>query len=185
MKTIKIVILAGLLATSLLLPACDAPSWAAEAEKIAEVALPIVEGITSIAGAGPTVTKVESDINLLITLFGQYQATPAAGTLQEIQAGLSTANADLTQIMPVAGVKNSATQNKLTAVLQLVASEFSNITSLIPAAGGTQPAAAGGGAPATKLPFTAKEFKAQYNRIVKTPTGDADCDRAFAGKELK
>jgi hypothetical protein len=196
MKTINTTLLIGLLVTALILPACTTPSWAEEAEKIAQVALPIVEGITSIVGAGPAVAKVETDVNALITLFETYQATPATGTLQQIQAGLSAANADIAQIMPGVGIKNSATQNKLAAVLQLVASEFSNMASLVPA-NGSEPAASSGptqagagqrtpgSATATPPPLTAKEFKVQYNRLVKTRTGDAECDRVFAGKELK
>ena len=88
MKTINIAMLVGLLATALILPSCTTPPWAIEAEKIAQVALPIVEGLTSIVGGGPAVTQAENDIHLLIILFDKYQATPAAGTLQQIQAAL-------------------------------------------------------------------------------------------------
>ncbi|MDR3675799.1 MAG: hypothetical protein P4N24_09940 [Acidobacteriota bacterium] len=185
--------LTTLLALTMMLPSCAPPSWVAEAESIAKVALPIVQGITSIAGASPAVSQAVNDINLLITLFDKYQAAPAAGTLQQIQAGLNTANADIAQIMPAAGIKNTTTQSKVAAVLQLVTSEFSNIASLVPQASGLGVRDSGLGPkpetripnPALKLPFTAKEFKAQYNRIVTARTGDAECDQAFSGKELK
>jgi hypothetical protein len=177
-------ILIILLALVLAVPACTAPSWVAEAENIAKVALPIVEGITSIVGAGPVVTQVVKDINLLITLFEQYQATPATTTLQQIQAGLTTVNADMQQILPAAHIQDAATQNKVTAIVQLVLSEFSNIASLVPEAAGSGQKAVGS-KQAPELPFTAKEFKAQYNKIVRTKTGDPVCDRAFEGKELK
>src|ERR1019366_7487252 len=131
MKTINIAMLVGLLATALILPSCTTPPWAIEAEKIAQVALPIVEGLTSIVGGGPAVTQAENDIDLLIILFDKYQATPAAGTLQQIQAALSTANADIAQIMPAAEIKNSGTQDKVAAVLQLITSEFGDIAMLI------------------------------------------------------
>lgn len=179
-----------LLVSILFFPACTTPSWALEAEKIAEVALPIVEGIATIVGAGPAVSKAETDINLLISLFDQYQATPAAGTLQQIQAGLNTANADIAQIMPAAGIKDSSTQNKVAAVLQLLTSEFSNIATLIPAnaapvagganssqptahsnalpgmAGSIQGPAHTSAAPKATLPLSAKDFKKKYNAIV-------------------
>jgi hypothetical protein len=186
----RVIILISIVALGCALTACTSASWVAEAEGIAKVALPIVEGVTNIVGASPTVTLVENDINLLITLFGQYEATPAAGTLQQIQAALNTANGDIAQILPAAGIKNSSSQGKVAAILQLVTSEFSNIASLIPTASKAGAALPSEGASAhpsagVKLPFTAKEFKAQYNKIVSAKTGDDECDRAFAGKELK
>jgi hypothetical protein len=148
-----------------------------EAEKIAQVALPIVEGITTIVGVGPGIVQVETDINLLIALFEKYQATPDAGTLQQIQAGLNTANADIALIMPAAGIKSSATQDKVAAIVELVASEFSNIASLIPASSAPTPAnsepkAVGSRQKAASsksaLPsLSAKDFKKKYNEIVK------------------
>ncbi len=177
-------ILATVLGMVTLSLACTPPSWAVEAENIAKVALPIVEGIATIVGAGPAVTQVANDINLLITLFDRYQSTPSAGALQQIQAGLATANADIQQILAATHIQNTATQNKVTAILQLVLSEFSSIASLVPEAVGSGQKAVGS-KPAPELPFTASQFKAQYNRIVKAKTGDAECDRVFAGKELK
>ena len=185
---LRISILAGLLALATLVPSCTTPSWVSEAESIVKVALPIVEGLASVVGTGPVVTQVVNDINLIITLLDQYQATPAAGTLGQIQAALNTANADIGQILPAAHIQNAATQNKVEAILQLVTSEFSTIASLIPApavgalAAGPKPAMAN---PGGELPFTAKQFKSQYNKIVLAKTGDAACDQAFQGKELK
>jgi hypothetical protein len=157
-----------------------------EAEKIARVALPIVEGVASIVGvpAGSALGQVVNDLNLLISLFDKYQATPNAGTLQRIQAGLNTVNADISQILPAAHIENSATQNKVAAILELVTSEFSNVASLVPSSSTSlsQPARR---AATPKLPFTAKQFKAQYNKIVTAKTGDPACDNLFAGKELK
>jgi hypothetical protein len=165
---------------------CATPSWVVEAERIAKVALPIVEGLASIVGvsASSALGQVVSDLNLLISLFDQYQATPSATTLQQIQAGLDTVNADIGQILPAAHIKNAATQNKVAAILELVTSEFSNIASLIPSSSASlsQPARR---AARLKLPFTAKQFRAQYNKIVTAKTGDQACDKLFAGRELK
>jgi hypothetical protein len=165
---------------------CATPSWVVEAERIAKVALPIVEGLASIVGvsASSALGQVVNDLNLLISLFDQYQATPSATTLQQIQAGLDTVNADIGQILPAAHIKNAATQNKVAAILQLVTSEFSNIASLIPSSSASlsQPMRR---AARPKLPFTAKQFKAQYNKIVTSSTGDPACDKLFAGKELR
>jgi hypothetical protein len=81
--------------------------------------------------------------------------------------------------------------------LQLVTSEFSNIASLMPATGAPTPVGskqkAGGSKPIANsrvgaklaVPLSSKDFKRKYNEIVKTRTDDAECDRAFAGKELK
>jgi len=190
----RIMILTSTLGAALMLPACTPSTWISEAESIAKVALPIVQGVASVVGAGPAVNQAASDVNLIITLFDQYQEAPATGTLQKIQAALNTANADIAQITAAAGIKNAATQSKVAAILQLVTSEFSTIASLIPKASPTpagvvEPAKAEaalrGASAQGKLPFTAKEFKAQYNRIVIAKTGDAECDGAFAGKEIK
>lgn len=191
MKT-RMIILSSVLAAAITLAGCTPASWVTEAEGIAQVALPIVQGVATIVGAGPAVTQAVSDVNLLIKLFEQYQAAPATGTLQQIQAALNAANADIAQIEAAAGIKNAATQSKVAAILQLVTSEFSSIAGLIPTA---TPAPAGQAATAKavvlapklngKLPFTAKQFKEQYNKIVSTQTGDAQCDLAFAGKEIK
>ncbi len=165
---------------------CTTPSWVVEAERIAKVALPIVEGLASIVGvsAGSAVGQVVNDLNLVFTLFDTYQAAPSADTLQQIQAGLNTVNADIGQILPAAHVKNPATQNKVAAILQLVTSEFSNIASLIPSSSASLSLPARRAA-RPKLPITAKDFKAQYNKIVTAETGDLACDRLFEGKELK
>ena len=190
----RILMITTVLAAAFTLPACTPASWVSEAESIAKVALPIVQGVASIVGAGPAVTQAISDVNLLITLFDQYQAAPAAGTLQKIQAALNTANADISQISAAAGIKNAATQSKVAAILQLVTSEFSNIASLIPPEASPATTASGAAKAAARtpdgnaqgrLPFTAKQFKAQYNKIVTARTGDADCDRAFAGKQIE
>ena len=180
------VILITTLALALAVPACTLPSWVGEAESIAKVALPVVEGIASIVGGGPVVTQVVNDINLVISLLDRYQASPATGTLAEIQAGIAAVNADLQQILPAAHIQNPATQNKVAAIVELVASEFSDIASLAPQVTGQalQPEMRIGKS-APKLPFTAKEFKAQYNRIVRTKTGNAECDKLFEGKDLK
>jgi hypothetical protein len=180
-RNLILAILLGVVTLSL---ACTPPSWVAEAENIAKVSLPIVDGIASIVGAGPTVAQIVNDINLLITLFDKYQATPSTGTLQQIQAGLTTVNADIQQILTAMHIQDAATQNKVIAILQLVASEFSNIASLVPPSTGLGALALGQKSQAN-LPFTAKEFKAEYNKIVRAKTGDAQCDRVFAGKELK
>jgi len=184
----RIWILATLLVFASWNLACTTPSWVAEAESIAKVALPIVEALASILGAGPVVTQVENDISLLIDLLEQYQATPSTGSLQQIQNGLNTVNSDLAQILPAAHITNAATQHKVTAIIQLVTSEFSTIAALVPSSAAQMSLAGKTSAkpPAgPRLPFTAKEFKTQYNRIVKTKTGDPACDAAFVDKELK
>jgi hypothetical protein len=176
-------ILLGLVSLS---SGCTTPSWVTEAEKIAKVALPIVEGIASIVGVSATsaLSQVVNDLNLLITLFDKYQATPSTDTLQQIQAGLNTVNADIGQILPAAHIEDAATQNKVAAILELVTSEFSNIASLIPSSAASRSLRPSRAA-MPKLPFTAKDFKKQYNKIVKTKTGDPVCDKLFEGKELK
>ena len=176
-------ILLGLVSLS---SGCTTPSWVVEAERIAKVALPIVEGLASIVGvaAGSAVGQVVGDLNLVITLFDKYQATPSPNTLQQIQAALNTVNADIGQVLPAAHIKNSATQNKVAAILQLVTSEFSNIASLIPSSSASLSLPAKRAA-RPKLPITAKDFKAQYNKVVTARTGDAETDALFVGKELK
>jgi hypothetical protein len=197
---IKPAVLMGILAVALTLPSCTPPSWVVEAENIAKVALPIVAGLSSILGGSPVVSQVVNDINAVIALFDDYQKQPSATTLEKIQAGITAVNADLAQILPAARIQNAATQNKVTAILQLVSSEFSQIASLVPAesqSGVRSPKSevgvpesgvgipeSGGKKQVARLPFSAKEFKGQYNKIVRSKTGDPGCDAAFAGKEL-
>jgi hypothetical protein len=173
---LKLAIITVLLGAALAVPSCTPPSWVGEAESIAKVSLPIVEGVATIVGAGPAVTQVVNDINLLITLFESYQAEPAATTLQKIQAGLATVQADLNQIMPAAGIKDPATESKVTAILQLVSSEFQQIASLLPSPG-TAPAApqtaqrkaqtSSGPSSTPAAGLSVKDFKKQYHDIVK------------------
>lgn len=167
---LKVAVLTSILAVSLGLTSCTPPSWVTEAENIAKVALPIVEGIASIVGAGPAVTQVVNDINILINLFDKYQATPSAGALADIQNGLNAVNADLGQIMPAAHIEDSATQGKVAAIVQLVASEFSNITAVVaannpsPKSAVKSPKSNAAQTPAATLDY--KEFKKQYNTII-------------------
>lgn len=168
---------------------CTPPSWVVQAEQITRITLPIFQTILTIVSpnAAPKVNQVTADIGVLLNLFDLYQSTPQAGTLTKIQAAINAINSDIQQIMAASHVSNPATQAKITAILQLVASEFNQIAALLPA---PVIAARVSGAPpvvrkAGKLPFTASEFKAHYNRIVTSPTGDPECDAAFKGKELK
>jgi hypothetical protein len=184
---IKPAVLMGILAVALTLPSCIPPSWVVEAENIAKVALPIVAGLSNLLGGSPVVSQVVNDINAVISLFDDYQKQPTATTLEKIQAGITAVNADLAQILPAAHIQNAATQNKVTAILQLVSSEFSQIASLLPGpnVSSLPRREAGGKKEVAKLPFSAKEFKGQYNKIVRSKTGDPVCDAAFEGKELK
>jgi hypothetical protein len=168
---LQIAVLTGVLAFVFTLPSCTPPSWVSEAESIVKVALPVVAGISSITGGGPAVTEVVNDLNILTTLFDKYQATPDAGVLADVQNGLNTVNSDLAQIMPAAHLQNSDTQNKVAAIVQLVAGEFSSITDVVAANNPRQKfavrsprSAAVPRAPAITLDHT--KFKKQYDAII-------------------
>jgi len=168
---VRNLLLAAVLAGTLLVAACAVPTWVSTAEAIAQTAVPIAGSIVDIIdpALGPLVSIIESGFNALVKTLDAYKAQPTASSLQAVQAAFAAVNQNVAQLEAAAQIKNPGTATVVASVVQLLNQAVVEIAALIP------PAAASAvmGAEAPRLTvqrqakgWTAKDFKRQFNQIV-------------------
>lgn len=178
-----------LLASVLLCAGCTVPSWVNTVESDAEVAAPIAASLIDVIdpALAPTVTLIENGFNALVKALDTYKASPTATNLQAVQSAFQAVNANVAQLESAAQIKNATTQTTVTAVVQLLTQAVTEIAALVPANpglgtrdtghaiptrdSGSQIPNSGPGAayagPRTAKGWKAKDFKREFNKIVK------------------
>ena len=161
--------LVTLLACALVLVACTVPAWVNTVEADAEVAAPIAGSLIDVidSALAPLVTLIENGFTALAKTLDTYKASPTATNLQAVQSAFAAVNSNVAQLESAAQIKNAATQTTVTEVVQLLTQAVAEIAALVP------PATAS--ALSTPLPkvhgqakgWKAKDFKKQFNAIVK------------------
>ena len=172
--------LVTLLACALVLVACTVPAWVNTVEADAEVAAPIAGSLIDVidSALAPLVTLIENGFTALAKTLDTYKASPTATNLQAVQSAFAAVNANVAQLESAAQIKNTNTQNTVTAVVALLSQAVTEIAALVPPA----TAAKMGALPESRGPnhvargWKAKDFKREFNKIVKG-------DKRF--KELK
>jgi hypothetical protein len=115
----------------------DAPAWDRTASLTLKVIAPIVGTIIGLLDPAiaplvqPFITKIENGLATAGVVLDDVSAPGASVTLA---SALSDVTTNLSAILGVAQVKNSATLSKVTATVNLLASEASEIVAVIPAA---------------------------------------------------
>jgi hypothetical protein len=176
-----------LLASVLWFGACAVPSWVNKVESDAEVAAPIAASLIDVIdpALAPTVTLIEDGFNALVTALDTYKASPTATNLQAVQSAFAAVNTNVAQLESAAQIKNSTTQNTVTAVVQLLTQAVTEIAALVPPSSGLGVGGSGLGKadsasripnsgfqipnPGTRIAkgWKAKDFKREFNKIVK------------------
>ena len=180
-------ILGVLLASLLWWEACAVPAWVNTAEQDAEVAVPIAASLVDVVDPALAAvgTLVENGFNALVKTLDTYKALPTATNLQAVQAAFAAVEANEQQLASAAQIKDPASQATVAQVVQLLSQAVTEIAALVPPgtaatySGFQSPNSGASAAPAQKVKhWKAKDFKKQFNRIIKG-------DPRFAGKELK
>ena len=194
--------LAVLLAISLLATGCTA-QWIsvalADLPVLLQMALNIGSLVTTLQ-SGQQLSAAEAqaiqnisaeaskDLNLLQTLYNQYQANPTSSALQKIQ--IQIAVADITQNLPAllqaAHISDAVLAARMASAVNLILATVTSFAALIPQVSGMptarKAAAASGKKAAIPQP---QDLKKQWNQTVCGTTGKASLDSAFSVCPLK
>jgi hypothetical protein len=132
-------------------------------------------------------TEASKDLNLLQTLYNQYNASPNTGTLQEINKVVSEISQNLPALLQAAHVADPTLSARLAAGVNLILTTVTSFASLIPQTPiqaatpqlGSRASLQKSASKAVVIPH-AKDLKKQWNQQVCLPTGKAALDTAFS-----
>jgi hypothetical protein len=127
--------------------------------------------------------EASRDLNLLQTLYNEYEVSPSPGTIQKIQNAIAGINQNLAALLQAAHVSDPVLSTRVTAAVNLILSTVNSFAELIPQSAGPATAQKVMRRPTT-VPH-ASDLKKQWNQQVCGPTGKAALDAAFAPCEVK
>jgi hypothetical protein len=131
--------------------------------------------------------EASKDLNLLQTLYNQYQANPTASALQKIQSTVADINQNLPALLQAAHIGDPVLAARVAAAVNLILATTTSFAALIPQASGMPTGRIAGAAPAGKKKAIPQpqDLKKQWNQTVCGPTGKARLDSAFSVCPLK
>lgn len=166
---LRILILSTILASILAVEACTIPAWVNTVESDAEVAAPIAASLIDVIDPplAPAVTLIENGFNALVKTLDTYKASPTATNLQAVQSAFTAVDSNVAQLESAAQINSSASQTKVTAIVQLLTQAVTEIAAVVPPA--TATAKLGAPLPVRGQPkgWKAGDFKREFNKIVK------------------
>jgi hypothetical protein len=127
--------------------------------------------------------EAAKDLNLLQTLYNEYEASPSPTTIQKIQNAIADINQNLPALLQAAHVIDPVLSARITAGVNLILSTVNSFAALIP-----QPAGAVTAEKVTRKPAAvphAADLKKEWNQQVCGPTGKPAFDSVFSSCELK
>jgi hypothetical protein len=179
-----------LLSVVLFSTACST-AWVSTLDSILAVAAPALINILQIAAVADgkpmnaTLTaKISADATDIKTLaadFAQASSGSSSNICEQLQAAVSSYQADQQLVLQVAQVSDSNTQTKITLLVDLVAGTVSAIAAVIPSC---QNAASFRGLK-TSLPYSVSAFADRYNSILLAPTGHTAVDAVTPKLKLR
>lgn len=191
-----------LLCGTLMWTACST-TWIGEAEQIVGVLIPaaanVMTLIATLRGSVPAAdlqtaqsveSQVNSDLQLLQSLIGQYQkATPSSqpGLLSQIQAALGAVQAELNGLLPALHITDAATQQKVEALVAIVSSEVQSMAAIVPVVKETESSVTlrAAAKPAMeRIPLSASDFVSSYNAAMVRKTGNVRLDHEASGLRI-
>lgn len=191
-----------LLCGTLVWTACST-NWIGEAEQIVGVLIPAAANVMTLVAtlrgnvpaadlqtAQSVESQVNSDLQLLQSLIGQYQkATPSSqpGLLSRIQAALDAVQSELNALPPALHITDAATQEKVEALVAIVSSEVQSMAVIVPVVKETESSVTlrAAGKPAMeRIPLSASDFVSSYNATMGRKTGNARLDHEAAGLRI-
>jgi hypothetical protein len=127
--------------------------------------------------------EASRDLNLLQTLYNEYEASPSSSTIQKIQNAIADINQNLPALLQAAHIVDPVISTRVTAAVNLILSTVNSFATLIPQS--VPPATAQKVTRrAIAIPH-ASDLKKQWKQQVCGPTGKAALDNAFANCEVK
>jgi len=177
------------------LTACTT-AWVGEAQQIIAELGPAITiilnllaafGVTKISAADiqfvtSQAAAVTSDLTLVGQMIDQYNAAAAADQptiLAKIDDVLKTIQGNLNAILPGLHIVDAAVQAKVEAVVGAVIAEVETLKGFIPVLQGTVAISS-----IAHIPLTGRQFRSQFNRVLRMRTGDASVDTITAQLQL-
>ncbi|HXZ32754.1 MAG TPA: hypothetical protein VEH30_10770 [Terriglobales bacterium] len=120
--------------------------------------------------------QASRDLNLLQTLYNEYEASPSATTIQEIQNAIADINNNLPALLQAAHVADPVLSARVTAAVNLILTTVNSFAALIP-----HSAASASVQRVTRKAVTVPrpgDLKKQWNLQVCGPSGKAELDSA-------
>lgn len=188
-------VLAVLLAISLLATGCTA-QWIsvalADLPVLLQMALNIGSLVTTLqsgqqlsASEAQAVQNISAeaskDLNLLQTLYNQYQASPTASALQKIQSAVADITQNLPTLLQAAHIGDAVLAARMASAVNLILATVTSFAALMPQASGMPTARKAAAAAGKKAEIPQpQDLKKQWNQTVCGTTGKASLDFAFA-----
>lgn len=193
-------VLVVLLAISLITTGCTA-RWIsialADLPVLLQMALNIGSLVTTLQ-SGQQLTSSEAqaiqnisaeatkDLNLLQTLYNQYQANPTASALQKIRSTVSDISQNLPALLQAAHIGDPVLAARMASAVNLILVTVTSFAALIPQASGMPTGRIAAAAVGKKAAIPqAQDLKKQWNQTVCGTTGKASLDFAFSVCALK
>jgi hypothetical protein len=179
----------SLLCFVFVLAGCGLATWIATANQIVPIAGSMAAGVLALIAALSGKTLDPNEVTTLTTVVGaiqkalndisamvtEYQATPSTTLLGDIEAATKAVIDNINQFLQDTGITDTATQAKVSAILNLVLNEVTSFASLLPILSATA-----GEKLTLVVPMPSKDFKKAYNELLTTPTGNTAVDAALA-----
>lgn len=141
----------------------------------------LVEGSPANGSIGPKISSDVAAIEQLHSDFSNAATANKASIVAELNAAFTTLQLDLTTIFKLAAVKDTATQIKITALLQLITSAVQIAENAVPNLNVTPAIKI---TYASKVQFTPAEFVDSYNKLLIAKTGIARVDAYTPTRKL-
>jgi hypothetical protein len=123
--------------------------------------------------------QASKDLNLLETLYNEYQANPSASALQKIQSVIADINQSLPALLQAAHLGDPVLSARIAAGVNLILTTVASFAALIPQTS-ARPTAQKVARQAVAIP-KATDLKKQWNQQVCGPTSDSALDFSTAG----
>jgi len=121
--------------------------------------------------------EASKDLNLLRTLYDDYEASPSAGNLQKIQGVISDINQNLPALLQAAHVGDPVLATRVTAAVNLILTTVNSFAVLIPQ---SQAAVSAQMTQRKAVIPHPKDLKKQWNQQVCGPSGNKSFDSALS-----
>lgn len=127
--------------------------------------------------------EASRDLNLLQTLYNEYQASPSPSTIQKIQNAIADINQNLPALLQAVHVSDPVLSTRITAAVNLILSTVNSFAALIPNSSASMMAQK----VAARTPAVphASDLKKQWNQQVCGPTGKVSLDSALHPYQMK
>jgi hypothetical protein len=123
--------------------------------------------------------QASKDLNLLETLYNEYQANPSASALQKIQSVIADINQSLPALLQAAHLGDPVLSARIAAGVNLILTTVASFAALIPQTS-ARPTAQKVTRQAVAIP-KANDLKKQWNQQVCGPTSNSALDFNTAG----